>query len=219
MADKTTQTMRHFEGLQIVAEWLHMSTQIWVNIGSGNGLLPGGTKTLPEPMLTNHQPVSVTPERNIVRSDQDINSFNELKTLPLVLEVNGSVSLNSHMVYWHLPPPRSCGFQLLLFDRTDMMPLDSVMVPIKMRCHFFIVVLLWLCSMVAVMYQYVLKHVNIHQSKQHTLKFTLCTYQSHKSIYLCITIHRIVPKYTKVINYRIDAITIVVVHLSATVNR
>ena len=29
--------------------------QIWVNIGSGNGLLPDGTKPLPEPMLTYHQ--------------------------------------------------------------------------------------------------------------------------------------------------------------------
>ena len=29
--------------------------QIWVNIGSGNGLLPDGTKPLPEPMLTCHQ--------------------------------------------------------------------------------------------------------------------------------------------------------------------
>ena len=27
-------------------------TKIWVNIGSGNGLLPDGTKPLPEPMLT-----------------------------------------------------------------------------------------------------------------------------------------------------------------------
>ena len=27
---------------------------IWVNIGSGNGLLPEGTKPLPEPMLTYH---------------------------------------------------------------------------------------------------------------------------------------------------------------------
>ena len=26
--------------------------QIWVSIGAGNGLLPGGTKPLPEPMLT-----------------------------------------------------------------------------------------------------------------------------------------------------------------------
>ena len=26
-----------------------------VNIGSGNGLLPDGTKPLPEPMFTNHQ--------------------------------------------------------------------------------------------------------------------------------------------------------------------
>ena len=29
--------------------------EIWVNTGSGNGLLPDGTKQLPEPMLTYHQ--------------------------------------------------------------------------------------------------------------------------------------------------------------------
>ena len=38
-----------------VAKWCHMVTLIWVNIGSGNGLLPDGTKPLPEPMLTYHQ--------------------------------------------------------------------------------------------------------------------------------------------------------------------
>ena len=32
-----------------------MTTQIWVNIGPGNGLLPDGTKPLPEPILTNYQ--------------------------------------------------------------------------------------------------------------------------------------------------------------------
>ena len=32
-----------------------MATEIWVNIGLGNGLLPDGTKPLPEPMLTDHQ--------------------------------------------------------------------------------------------------------------------------------------------------------------------
>ena len=31
-----------------------MTTEIWVNIGSGNGLFPDGTKPLPEPMLTDH---------------------------------------------------------------------------------------------------------------------------------------------------------------------
>ena len=31
--------------------------EIWVNIGSGNGLLPDGTKPLPEPMLTYRQKV------------------------------------------------------------------------------------------------------------------------------------------------------------------
>ena len=34
--------------------------QIWVNIGSGNGLLLDGTKPLPEPMLTDHQWSQVT---------------------------------------------------------------------------------------------------------------------------------------------------------------
>ena len=29
-----------------------MATEIWVNIGSGNDLLPDGTKPLPELMLT-----------------------------------------------------------------------------------------------------------------------------------------------------------------------
>ena len=32
-----------------------MVTEIWVNIGSDNGLLSDGTKLLPESMLTDHQ--------------------------------------------------------------------------------------------------------------------------------------------------------------------
>ena len=34
-----------------------MVSQIWVNISSGNGLLPDGTKPLLEPMLTHHHPI------------------------------------------------------------------------------------------------------------------------------------------------------------------
>ena len=37
-----------------------MATWILVNIGSGNGLLPDGTKPLPEPLLTDHQWSPVT---------------------------------------------------------------------------------------------------------------------------------------------------------------
>ena len=36
-----------------------MMIEIWVNIGSGNGLVPDGTKPLPEPMLTSHRWTSV----------------------------------------------------------------------------------------------------------------------------------------------------------------
>ena len=42
-----------------VSHWmganLESALEIWVNIGSGNVLLPEGTKPLPEPMLTDHQ--------------------------------------------------------------------------------------------------------------------------------------------------------------------
>ena len=31
-----------------------MATEIYVNIGPGNGLLPEGTKPLPEPMLNSY---------------------------------------------------------------------------------------------------------------------------------------------------------------------
>ena len=41
--------------LNIGAYWHRMVSEIWVNIGSGNGLLPDGTKPLSEPMLTDHQ--------------------------------------------------------------------------------------------------------------------------------------------------------------------
>ena len=34
---------------------LQMVTEIWVNIGSGNVLLPDGTKPLTEPILTYHE--------------------------------------------------------------------------------------------------------------------------------------------------------------------
>ena len=41
-----------------------MATYILVDIGSGNGLLPDGTKPLPEPMLTcdKYGPVVITQE-------------------------------------------------------------------------------------------------------------------------------------------------------------
>ena len=38
----------------IVAEWRHMATCNWSNIGSDNGLLPDGTKLLPELMFNHH---------------------------------------------------------------------------------------------------------------------------------------------------------------------
>ena len=38
----------------IIAWWHHMVSQTLVNIGWDNGVLPGDTKALPEPMLIKH---------------------------------------------------------------------------------------------------------------------------------------------------------------------
>ena len=46
--------MREIGLWEIVAKWSHMTTELRVNIGSGNGLLPDGTKPLPEPILISH---------------------------------------------------------------------------------------------------------------------------------------------------------------------
>ena len=38
----------------IFAEWCQVASEILVNTGSGNGLLPDGNKQLPETVLTSH---------------------------------------------------------------------------------------------------------------------------------------------------------------------
>ena len=45
-----------------------MVTYIWVNIGSVNGLLSDGTKSLPDPKLTNHQGHSVALTREKIHN-------------------------------------------------------------------------------------------------------------------------------------------------------
>ena len=47
---------------------------IWVNIGLGNGLLPDGTKPLPEPMLTYQWGSVALSQTNFTGSAHDINS-------------------------------------------------------------------------------------------------------------------------------------------------
>ena len=54
-----------------------MVTRIWVNIGLGNGLLPDGTKPLPEPMLTYHQKGPF--EDNFTSDTSAINHWNKLE--------------------------------------------------------------------------------------------------------------------------------------------
>ena len=51
-----------------MANWRHMTTEIWVNICSGNGLLPSGNKPLPEPMLIYHCILRHSPKSNFTVS-------------------------------------------------------------------------------------------------------------------------------------------------------
>ena len=42
--------------------WRHVATQVWVNISSDNGLLPDGTKSLPEPIEVFFSLARISPE-------------------------------------------------------------------------------------------------------------------------------------------------------------
>ena len=53
-----------------------MATMIFVNIGSGNGLLPDGTKPLPEPMLTKLLCLWHSHKRNLTELAQSITWVN-----------------------------------------------------------------------------------------------------------------------------------------------
>ena len=55
-----------------------METEIWVNIGSGNDLLPDGTKPLPDPMLTFH---------NLKSSDIHIKEISKEMSQPLITKI------------------------------------------------------------------------------------------------------------------------------------
>ena len=58
-----------------------MATEIWVNIGSGNGLWPDSTKPLPEQMLTYYQsdPMTTT-DGNFMKYIPAINDTNVLRS-------------------------------------------------------------------------------------------------------------------------------------------
>ena len=56
-----------------------MVTQILVNIGSGNGLLPDASKLLPDPMLTNHQEIHQPSITKISLKIIDLKSSSNLK--------------------------------------------------------------------------------------------------------------------------------------------
>ena len=82
-----------------MAWWCHKATQVWVNIGLGNGLLPNGTKPLPEPMLTSHRLDCI--------SQQVLKLLFCIVSLKVVLELTLtcrdrviSVSLGQYQGYW-----------------------------------------------------------------------------------------------------------------------
>ena len=58
-----TENSRSLEkNLALITISFNMATLIWVHIGSGNSLLPDGTKPFPKPMLTHNQQGSVASE-------------------------------------------------------------------------------------------------------------------------------------------------------------
>ena len=90
--------------------WSVAASSIMVNIGSGNGLLPDGTKPLPEPMLTYHlsEVQWQSPEGNLTRDTSAISCWKQLENYldkmssksPRVQWVNSSPPSAAYMHQW-----------------------------------------------------------------------------------------------------------------------
>ena len=74
----------------------------WVNIGSGKDLLPDGTKSLPEPILTYHQLVSWYLHDNVFPgSTNDTNLFDMFENFIIKITTaysSGQFSMQKHIV-------------------------------------------------------------------------------------------------------------------------
>ena len=86
-----------------MVKWHHAVPQIWVNICSGNGLLPDGNKPLPEPMLTYHQsgPETFT-WGQFTRDTWAINYYNRLENH---LRFHSSLPGVNEFTHWPLGDP------------------------------------------------------------------------------------------------------------------
>ena len=78
-----------------------MATQIWVNIGSGNGLLPDGTKPLPEPNICLSSKVFCGINRGAVSEEVLMNLIRNIGSKITLVELlpylPGANELNSHL--------------------------------------------------------------------------------------------------------------------------
>ena len=71
-----------------------MVTQIWVNVGLGNGLLADGTKPLPEPMLTYNQRWAMRAISHEVFINLIHNMYSAITLLKLLPHVPVATELN-----------------------------------------------------------------------------------------------------------------------------
>ena len=82
----------------IVAQSLHLMTLIWVNIGSGNGLLPDGTKPFPDSVLTYHERYSLALSFDQIHKKVLICEMGLKNTLvKLFLPLSGANELLTHL--------------------------------------------------------------------------------------------------------------------------
>ena len=104
----------------IEGKWCHVVTEIWVNIGSNNGLLPDSTKPLPEPMLPYHQ-IGIHLRTISCFSLRTIQWVH--RTIQWVHRTHGQMKWGSIWFWW--------GF------KTQKLPLDGTLKVSNIRCTKF----------------------------------------------------------------------------------
>ena len=93
---------------------LVLATEIWVNIGSGDGLLPDSTKPLSKPMLTDHHLKSSDIHSRAISQEMPQPSITKIRLKITYLKFHSNFSGANELIYdmclqliWRSGPHRS----------------------------------------------------------------------------------------------------------------
>ena len=166
-----------------------MAREIWVNIGSGNGLLSNGTKPLPEPVLTCHQQGPLTfIWGNFAKDTSATNHQNQL------WNYFSLISFKFPRGQWVIPVSHECSYSRLVGFVVLLVSWDFILRDVYICTYIYIYIYIYMYLYMCIykyiyIYRYIYAlmstwHIICMLSKCHILnnKYRIC-HRPHVNIF------------------------------------